>query len=546
MQKLNKLQIRAKVLSVMSDLKRQKPLTPTYFFEQITQIKDIEDKETLFEILVKELAKAPDSYSLVLKATMAETVPTDYLKDKALEMLGSTSVSDELKYQLVKVLKDIGSPVDYDKFFSYFDDPDSILAEDTKKLLEFAIVNPETQIDFLDFLHSLPDNDKMTLINSLGDDYTGDTLANVLYPVLFFNFSPEIQKRALEIIGDTKSFIPLDAIEFLQKHTKDAEILSLCKKSSNLLKLSGATKEKSLEFYKKILKDSTIEACYTTMPDGHNNQAIIIGRARDDESRQLAAIVINPTDGIVDCFGFNFLTEEEMLRIIERFSKNEPKIAVSPEYCKTIINNALIKADKNVNAISYEFVCWSVLLKDIENKDLSISDYVKNNIEKKELSDNDFEYLFEAGFFDKWFFSPSDNQTLSKLLNDYISDETISLEKIEKSLSENNTEIWDKETLNDLIDRINNTAYLLDTSVSQSDAKLIASLCISTKQFEKLKDSIIKRSVYEFLILTKQNTKDTIFSTNIFRAKKNTENKQISLKHIEKIIKDIEMNWTKE
>lgn len=539
----NKLQIRAKILSVLSELKMNKTLSQSLFMEQILPLRDIEDKDAIFAILLKELNKAKDTYLTVIKATLVETIPTEELKGKIFDILTSKKITDEVKYQLIQILKDIGSPIDYDKFFNYFEDPDSVLDYDTQKLLEFAIVNPETQIDFLDFLTSLPEGDKFTLINSLNEDYFGDNLANILTPILYSEFSEAILVRTVEILGESKSSIPIEAIEDLQERSKSSKLFAACKKSLGLLKLSGASKEKAEHFYKLILSESKICGCYTTIPDGHSNQGIIVVRARKDETYQMFALVVNHIYGIVDCFGFNFLTEQELDRIITRFYKEDIRIEVSPEYCKSIINDALNKTKILNGSFSYEYACWSILLKDTKEMPISVQDFVEKNVSLGFIDESILLKMYEKPYFDKWFLEPSDSQTFKDMLEEFYIDQDLTIEKIEKKLDENSELIWTTSLVNDFEKRLLNTVYLVYTAGFADDASCLYSILKNQSIKSKIYKDILKKSVYEAFALTKQNLKENKFSTNIFRLNKQKSEEKITLKQIDAIIKDIEAKW---
>lgn len=540
---LNKLQIRAKVLSALSDLKSDSTLTHTSFLESIACLRDIEDKDSLFDILVKELNKARENTAILLKAILMETIPQECLKERIIAILGSKQVSDQNKYHLLQILKEIGSPVDYDKFFNYFDDPDSILDYDTQKLLEVAIVNPETQIDFLDFLKSLPDSDKITLINSLYEDYEGDNLANILAPILYADFDNSILKRTIEILGDTKSSIGVEPLEWIFNNSEDSLLSSLAKKNLNLLKLAGASEKKANTFYKLILSNSKIYKCYTTIPDGHNNQGIIISRVRNDDTYQVFALVINHIYGIVDCFGFNLLSLPELERIVARFCKNESKIEVSAEYSRAIINKAVTLTKILKEKFSYEFICWSLLIKDVEELDYSLEDWAKQNLKIVELNDSKLKYFYSQDYIDKWFFTTTDNEPFKKMLDELFLDKDLTLQKIESKINECYSLIWTDSILQKFDAQIINTTYLINQLGDIENAQILYSILNNKDAKEEMQLNIIKKSVYEYLVLTKQNIKESAFSTNIFRIKKEKSDDKINIKQVEAIIKSIESQW---
>ncbi len=539
----NKLQIRAKVLSVLSDMKTEAVSNHATFMEYVASLNEIEDKDFLFETLLKELGRSQGETSALIKAVMVEVIPSQILNDKILSLLTSKKVPDQAKYDLIQVLRAIGTTVDYDNFFNYFSDPDSILDYDTQKLLEFAIVNPETQIDFLDFLAALPESDRLTLINSLNDDYSGDNLANILAPILYADFDQSVHKRTIEILGETKSSIAYEPIDWVLNNSDDEVLVNTAKRNLSQLKLTGASDVKAKSFFKLVLSDSKIYKCFATIPDGHSNQGILVSRVREGETYQMFALVVNHIYGIVDSFGFNMLTLSELERIIARFCKSEEKIEVSPQYCKTIVDKAVEINRLSKEKLSYEFVCWSHLLKDIDPLEYSLEDWAERNLKKLELNEKLLEGLFVQEYLDRWFFTASDNEGFKRLLDDLMSDGNISFEMVEDKVSTYYDDIWSVDSAKQLDFNILNASYLIYHMSDNKNANVLYSILFDEKAKQKMQADIIKKSIYEYFVLTKQNLKEVVFSTNIFRAKKEKSEQKVDIKKIDEIIKKIESKW---
>lgn len=335
---LNKLQIRAKILPILAELKADTRLSYDVFIQKTQELHEIEDFDTFFDILCKEMSKKnDDKYTDILRAMTLEFIPRDMFDEKSMKILESANEPDMLKYQIIQIMKTIGKNIDYQEFFEYLEDAESIINYDTEKLLEHAVVNPETQIDFLDFLAALQTEDKTLLIDSLAEDYTGNNLANILSPVLYADFPENILLKTIEILGETKSPLAIRSLEFLYDITQSDIVRTACKKSLNLLKLAGANKETADNFYKKIMSESTPFKCYTGVPDGHYNQGILFSRKRADGSLMMFSLVVSKLYGIVDSFGFFNLSEQEFERIVLRFSKDEIRFQVSPQYCKNFL-----------------------------------------------------------------------------------------------------------------------------------------------------------------------------------------------------------------
>jgi len=540
---LNKLQIRAKILPVLADLKADTRLSYDIFIQKTQELHEIEDKKAFFEILCKEMSKELDDKSTdIIRAMTLEFIPREDFEKWAQEVLESPKEPDLLKYQMIQILKTMGKNIDYQEFFEYLEDAESIINYDTEKLLEHAVVNPETQIDFLDFLAALQTEDKTLLIDSLSEDYTGDNLANILAPVLYSDYPENVLLKSVQILGDTKSSLAVDALEFLYEITDSDVLKTACKKSLSMLKLAGASKEKADAFYKKIMSESIPYACYTSVPDGHYNQGFIFSRKRSDGTLMMFSLVVSKIYGIVDAFGFFNLSVEEFERIALRFSKDEIRFQVSPQYCKMLLENALALTKKRRETMRYEFMCWSMLMCDIDVMDTKEEDFVKENIRQIQLNQKIVNLLYTTNYLDKWFFTIKDNAEFKSLIDEYINCEKLTFDYVEEKIAEYYDKIWNEETKNLFMQNIITTCFLFAYTDFKDYAKILYSIIFDEQLFTTMKEEIIKKSVYEYFFNLKQTNKEFKFPTNIFRRKEEKQ-KEIDAKTVDKMIEEIEKKW---
>lgn len=543
---LNKLQIRAKILPVLSDLKADPRLSYDVFMLKTKELREIEDFDTFFEILCKELSKKnEDKYIDILRAMTIEFIPRELLEQRSMDIIKHSNEPDMLKYQLIQILKTIGNDINYEEFFEYLDDAESIINYDTEKLLEHAVVNPETQIDFLDFLSALQHEDKTLLIDSLAEDYTGNNLANILAPVLYSDFPDNALLKTISILGETKSPLAINALEYLYEITDSDVIRTNCKRSLNILKLAGATKESADNFYKSIMSESTPYKCYTGIPDGHYNQGIIFSRKRKDGSLMMFALVVSKIYGIVDSFGFFNLSEQEFTRIVLRFSKDDIFFEISPEYCKMLFDEALNLTRNRREPMKYESICWAMLMCDILPMEESEENWVKEKIPTIPLNQKIVNLLYQTNYLDKWFFTPNDNDEFKMLIDDFIAQKDLSIEYIENKVDEYYDKIWSKETEKLFLKSIYTTCFLFDYTDFTDYAKILYSLIFKEDLMHKMKSDMIKKSIYEYFFNIKQTHKEFRFPANIFR-KKEQKTEEIDIKTVEAIISEIENRWVEQ
>ena len=251
-------------------------------FEELEGIKDFENYEVHYRmldaqenksIIIKLLLKEINSKHLnapLLKFLLLRYCSAKDLTEKLWNIIKNPITSNQAKIFALDLLRDIDTNWTYEECEQYFDNPDELVETDTKKILDNALADPEVQIDFLDFLSSLSEDDKVTLLRSLGNDYSKDELANMLVPVFLSMSSTPAGKTALEILGNSKSQLAYHALNSALDFV-DKSLIPAVKKNLSVLKLAGIREDNSHEFYKNLLKNSKPYKFCITYPDGHGN-----------------------------------------------------------------------------------------------------------------------------------------------------------------------------------------------------------------------------------------------------------------------------------
>lgn len=544
---LNKLQIKAEILTVISKL--QTNLEAANVDEILETLIFQEDKKSILDVLIKELTKANDQKSVLICFLLLKLCDKVQLEDALWDALKNPSVADATKTIILNVLKDMGNKVDYEKLEEYFENPNDVIDADTQKLLQTAIINPEAQIDFLDFLNSLSDMDSKILVQSLGDDYSSDNLANILNPLVLYTPTSEIGKISIDILGETKSQLALHTlVEALDPNTfiDDEVTIALIKKNISKLKISGVREDNAIEFYKNLLSSKPY-CSYSSYPDGHGNQAVIFSRERENETIQIVAIVVNDTYGIIDCFGFNEISKPEFERIVDRFYNGDEHVYLNASAIKTFLLNAE-KLTRKVNGkISYEYICWKTLLSDIQAEQVPIELILKSQIEQKSLSDKELEKIYMFDFIQKWFFDANYSEEFKSfisILNNKICANDFNID-FDAIISENLENIFSCEQKNLLDKRILTSAYLEYLSGKKNDAQLMYSLYFDEDKKSELSKNIIRKSIYEYYVSLKFKYKEEHKMTNIFAMRNKQKTSELTPKQIDSTISLIEKLWVK-
>lgn len=535
----NKLQIRAKLLSAIINMQNNSQ-DRAYIKKTLEELNAIVDKDAVLDILNREFLKE-NSQMRDYTITFLISELTDPQKAEAVmfETLANPKIKDSVKAKAVGFLREAGKHVNYEQYINYFENPDEIIDADTVKLLENARVNPESQIDFLDFLEALPQAEKEMLVESLTQDYDGDNLANILIPIIYANPYGDISQIAISAIGESKSMLAYPVLKWLEENTDDLKVKANVQKSLSLLKLSGIKEDITKEYYKRLLSGSPVYKCFVNFPDGHGNIGLIFSRKNEASFIQMFALVLNDIDGIIDCFGFNEISEGEFDRIVNKFFSNDRVILADETLCKFLMVNAEKISRLKFQEISYEYAAWASITRDIDYEDLNLSD----GLNKIELNDFLLKQLYDKGYFEKWFFSVSDNEKFAALIDKIADDKICDIKQIETLLNENMPQIFDDAFLKILNRRLLLAAHFARLNEEQTFADMLYSLIDESECKNCFKEDMLKKSIYEYFLSQKDRYESIKSATSIFARRANKDLQEIDIKYVENCIKEIEKNW---
>lgn len=548
--KLNKLQIRAEILNSIKDLCSTQQKSDEFIASIMLPLSEIEDKETILDILIKEItAPNPNSRFFTIVFLLETLIPKEMLEKQLWQLLEEPRINDETKAKIINILRDLGNQINYDKYLDYFENPDSVIDADTKKLLVTAISNPEAQIDFLDFIEALPEDDRNMLIDSLSSDYSGDELANIFSPLVYAAPESELCKYALGRLSESKSALAIEPLQWVSENSKDNEIKSLAQKGLKMLKLAGIQTQSTDGFYNQLLSSSTPQEAYLSLPDGHGSVGVLIHRKRpQDDSVQMFAVVFNEKNGILDCFGFNQITQEEFDRIVKKFFSNQEKITAPLSLIKSILNKAEKLSIKENRRISYEYICWKNIIRDIEGIE-NLNEFLTQNLEKRKITAENLKKLYTTALFDNWFFETGDNEYFDKLIVKLINESSAQdnaqriIDDAESYIMLEFSKIWSEEALSKMKERLTFMAYLLERQGHKEWADLVYSMGFDNEILTEFLINIIKSSIYQFLLREKEKYQNPLISTNIFSKRNEANNALIKKDILEALIKQAESRW---
>lgn len=519
---LNPFEIKAEILRLISKYSQYYGEYPTADFEALDNC----NRSIIAKILFKELLNLKAGNENIVKLLLERYVDKEELTNQLWAILKNNFATVEAKITVLNFLRDIETDWKYEDYDGYFDDAEEIIDEDTKRLLDKAIVNPEVQIDFLDFLSAVNEKDRLILIKSLAEDYEKDALANILIPVFLSNPDSEIGRETISILGNSKSQLAYHALNTAYEYA-DEKIKPLIKKNISALKLSGIREDNSEEFYKKLLSDSKPYRCCVTYPDGHGNQALIFSRTNEQKRVQFVAVVTNDYKGIRDCFGFNDISQFECDKIIERFYKDEESLNIPPKALKKLLVDAEKITDKqsDTRRLPYEYVCWKNLLADIEYEKDDILTILTSKYPPQKAVIEQYDVM------NHWFLDAHYSTEFEEFLANMNAKVKDNLESVDfdRLIDENMNKIFYKDEKEIWRKRLLTCAYLKMLDNKDAQAANILAIYNDDAIFDEILKNILRKSIYEYYFTLKFNTEEN--------------DDRFTLNELDAIIEKIESKW---
>ena len=527
---MNKIQIKAEILATISALSTSSQPNSSL----ITDLKMIEDKKTVLDILIKELVNASEHKALIICWLLTELIDKDTLNDELWNVIKAPEYGDHIKMIAFNMLKDLGNKIDYDVISGYFEQFNELINKETKQLLDTAIMNPEAQIDFMDFMSAISDEDKIILIKSLEEDYANDALANILIPVFLYYIGTEVGNTALDVLGHSKSQLAYHALENAKKFASE-DLQGRINKAVSELKMSGIRVDNTEEFYRNILRESKPYKVYVSFPDGHGNMGIVFSRIRANHTLQFLAIVTNPRYGILDSFGFNSMNERDFFKIVDKFYNYQEKYEINAGVAKYLIEQAEEGSHANNESIPYEFVCWQSILLDIEAEKPNLY------LEKRELNQKDIDKLCLSDYVQNWFFDEITSEEF-KVFIDNLSEKYKSNNfdvDLDKYIADNFDSIYTAKELAYKLITFNIAAYL---RMLKGDKEL-AEIFYSLGSNYAFLTNIIRKSIYEYYVGKRYILKNQRKTANVFEKRMQPKTDDFQLLQLDMIISSIEARW---
>ena len=158
-----KIQLRAQLISTLNKYRNQDKLDAASLKQDLEVFKNFHDKDLLAKVLFKEISSSENDYLNICAIFALESLNSETFENHSIEFLKNPNIKDEKKFYMVSLLKQKGIPFDYNDITGYIEHPEQIAQKGVKDFLYNAILDPEVQIDLLDFYTNIPYDEQMYL-----------------------------------------------------------------------------------------------------------------------------------------------------------------------------------------------------------------------------------------------------------------------------------------------------------------------------------------------------------------------------------------------
>lgn len=543
----SKLQIRARLIELINKIDID-AINKKEHESIFVELKTFDDKDFLRQILLKELNSQDEEKIEKVAYLITELVDATSVKEPLWDYIKDKNVDDKVKEMACSLLRIFGEKIRPEELVNYLENPIELIDAETKKLLDVALINPEVQIDFLDFLFALPFGERINLVRSLESDYDGDRLVNILAPILDASDDFEIKEFIVKVLGNTKTQSAVEPLANVVEYSADSNLSKIAEVGLKKLRLSGVDISSKENLVDSIACEYSVPyESYVSPVDGLGNQGVIFSRFSQDENVQMFSAVVNDSDGILDCFGFYLLSKSEFARIIESYDKESTSVKIPHSFAKKCLSDAEVLSRKNQRQLPYEYLAWKSLLYDVEDFEYDFETKAKEF--SQGLKRVNYSLLVESDVFAQWFFDEDDNELTDGLFAQILVDDFIVNKDLDEKISNVVSLLFDTKTRELYRQRLLKTMYLLDLQEEVVLRDNVALLALSLEELKNPLDCelfiwIIRKSVYE-LFLREQASFDinVAIEANIFASPVQKYESVFSTEQLGTIISDLKTTW---
>ncbi len=550
-----KLKLRAFVVSLLSKYRSNTIIEHKILQKDIDSLLEIENKEDLAKVLYKELSQAKDDYSKKIALFILEVLDEDIIFRFTCQYLIDKSIKDDVKFFMVSIAKQKGIALDDGEVKQNIESCQKIEKESIRRFLKNATLDPEVQIDFLDFYINISRLEKISLLNNLINDLAqeenneedneeNEEIDNILSAFALL-LKLELSQEEKDIIENyllnsknslrKSALLALFELEKTQKSPKQKEIQKRVKKIEFLDKTP---------LKKEFIENTKIERACIGLLDGQSEFSLALARKKDDDTFMLSFFTINTYLGITSCVGFNNIDEESLNSILKRVYYNFPPASINPIALKSIYSFFRQKNEQTKTIVPYEAFVWEKLFLDVREINFPLDEFFNSKLELVDITPKRFENLKNSIFLESWFYSYHQNSFLEKIINKIETEKDVFLKDIEKvdtlMLENVAAELYlNRDFSINLKNNLVIQSYIAKLLRRVISSGVLYSLTIDKKYFTRLVLFVFKKSIYQYFLYKKECLENNAQEDKF----KLSKNKNFTLEDTNKIIELIEEKW---
>ena len=452
-----------------------------------------ENKNEIVRLLIKEFKRCDDNVMSEIKILLERYAESERLIDEMENIVTDNENSNNLKLHAIEVLSRVKKNWHQEDYQQYLEIDEEKMYEDTKKLLENSKCNPEIQLDFLDFLATIADADKYTLLEAMAEEQSGENLANVLVPVFLSHTDSPIGIFALNLLKSTKSVYAYRSLSEVYDIMSE-NLQPVLKKCLTELKFSGADR-----VFDKI-HDYTKGRFSFVPPDADGSYCLFYEKkykVGNELKSDFFSLVTDDYKGINECIGFMEVSEFELSTFRKKLLDKDEDAQISPEFFKYLLHKSE-KLTYEKSAPPYEYNCWKQLFIDIPLKDFDLNQILAESYSVKKYDLDKILDIFDEEFTSYWFYGDFNDETekfYGTIDRIFMSPgfENTDLPALVDNASElilNDKERWEERLLL--------SAYFCTINNKKNCAQILYSIAKDEQNFKIFSEHIAKYSIFHY------------------------------------------------
>lgn len=510
-----KMKLRAELMSVLNKYTTAIEIDNDQLKNDIEILKEFPDREFLCKALFKELLGKDNLYTNVCAIIIIEAVENEIFEAQVYDLLKDEKVSDDKKFYFISILKQKGLTFDYDTIDNYIMHPEELAQNGVKDFLNNAIEDPEVQLDLLDFYVNIPEDERLSLLNNLIEEFQGDDLGNALSLIAQLdNLSVVELEYLVNGLIKAKSSYSIEGLRHILNNYK------FDKKSTKTI--TTATKE--IEFAHPnfintaLIKDTKVLSAYMSFIDGNSNFSLTLSRLRENKTVDVVLITINIMQGITSCMGFGSINQENYNAVMNRVFSDSIPIKIPPSILKGLSKYYYEKNKKLKIQLPYEYIVWKNLFNDIKDLKGDVAEIINSKLDTVNLTERKVRKFSSSNLLSRWYYLYGQNEHIDELIKTLEQEHIVDMEKINE-LTEKLTQ---EKFVNDKNYRLELQTRLLLQSYAafQADLKMMSanaySLCFENPYIPILVNSIIDKSLYCYFAQKIEDIEEGI-EENVFK-----------------------------